>query len=58
MCSCRAVANSANDTATMNRPVATTRLLPNRCTQTLLNGATIMIVAACGSSTAPALTVE
>ena len=35
-----------------------TRLLPNRCTQMALSGAAIMIVAACGSSTAPAFTVE
>ena len=43
---------------TINSPPATTRLLPKRCTQTLLSGAATMIVTACGSRTAPALIVE
>src|SRR5581483_2843169 len=43
---------------TIARPVPTTALLPNRLTHTLLSGAATMIVAAWGSSTAPALMVE
>ena len=49
---------SANEVATISSPVVTTRLLPNRRTHTLLNGAASMIVPACGNSTAPAFTVE
>ena len=52
------VRNDRKPTPTINSPVATTRLLPKRCTQMLLSGAATMIVTACGSRTAPALTVE
>ena len=41
-----------------SRPAVTTTLLPKRCTHTLDSGAKIISTAACGSSTAPALTVE
>src|SRR3954467_11415684 len=40
------VLSNAYDDATISRPAATTRLLPNRRTHVLLKGAEIMIVAA------------
>src|SRR5438552_12652149 len=52
------VVNSTSDVVTSTNPAATTILLPSLCTHTLDSGAQIMINAACGNNTAPALTVE
>jgi hypothetical protein len=51
------VRNSTNDVPTRARPVATTRLLPHRCTQVFDIGAKIISIVACGIRTAPAFTV-
>jgi hypothetical protein len=42
----------------MNRPVATTALLPNRCTHRVDSGAKIISTIDCGRNAAPASTVE
>ena len=52
------VEKRTNDIATIVRPAATTSLLPKRRTHTGESGARIIIVTACGMSTAPAFTVE
>ena len=50
------ISSSPNDAIPM--PVATTRLLPHRCTHRGDSGASIISTIACGSRTAPALSVE
>src|SRR5439155_2583619 len=52
------VVNRPIEAVTSSSPAVTTTLFPIRCTQMFDNGANVMIVAACGSRTAPAFTVE